>query len=64
MSTSQYQDASADESLRYVFIPRPRCPACGSTSLQTIRSNDQGDGTTARRTACRECGHRFFVIVE
>jgi DNA-directed RNA polymerase subunit RPC12/RpoP len=57
--------ATADDSLRYVFIERPRCPACGSAELQTIRSkSDKSDGSKARRTACRDCGHRFFVIVE
>jgi len=64
MSSSQHQHATADAPLRYVFIDRPRCPACDSTDLQTIRSQDQHDGTTARRTTCKACGHRFFVIVE
>lgn len=63
MSTKGY-DATADDSLRYVHIERPRCPACGSADLQTIRSKDQGDGSKARRTACKKCGHKFFVIVE
>jgi DNA-directed RNA polymerase subunit RPC12/RpoP len=62
-TTGQY--ATADDSLRYVFIERPRCPACGSTELQTVRSkSDKTDGSTSRRTACKECGHKFFVIVE
>ncbi len=48
-----------------VFIERPRCPVCESASLKTLRSiADQGDGTSARRTACRKCGHRFTVVVE
>lgn len=54
----------AGERLRYVFIEKARCPACGSAALQTIRSKDQGDGTTERRTQCRVCFHRFFVVVE
>jgi len=56
----------AAETLRYVFIERARCPACGSAELQTIRSQDQGDGSTSRDTRCRNrgCRHRFFVIVE
>ena len=65
MSTDdQHQNASTDDSLRYVYIERPRCPVCGSTNLQTIRSKDQRDGSVSRRTACKECGHRFFVIVD
>ena len=47
-----------------VFITRARCPACGSADLQTIRSEDQGDGSTLRRTFCRACFHKFRVIVE
>ena len=59
------QDATADDSLRYVYIERPRCPACGSADLRTLRSTtDDSDGSTARRTCCLNCDHRFFVIVE
>ncbi len=59
------QDATKDDSRRYVFIERPRCPECGSTHLRTIRSkSDKNDGSTSRRTVCKACGHKFFVIVE
>lgn len=54
----------AAETLRYVFVEKPRCPRCGSDQLKTTRSDDQGDGTTSKTTNCRECGHHFFVIVE
>ena len=57
-------DTTATESLRYVFIERARCPACGSDDLHTTRVEDQGDGSTARTTNCRRCKHHFFVIVE
>jgi len=57
------QQQDADE-LRYCYIERARCPVCGSTDLETKRSQDQHDGTTSRRTWCKECNHRFFVIVE
>jgi hypothetical protein len=49
---------------RYVYIERTHCPDCGQTDLQTIRSEDQGDGSTKRRTQCRKCFYKFFVIVE
>jgi len=52
---------------RYVFAKKPRCPKCGSTDLQTIRSiADQGDGTTWRKTRCRrsDCDHTFNLILE
>ncbi len=52
MSTKGY-DATADDSLRYVHIERPRCPACGSADLQTIRSKDQGDGSKAGERRAR-----------
>ena len=55
---------TAGEPDRYVFIERAKCPACGSSNLQTIRSRNQGDGSTERRTQCRQCFHRFFVVVE
>ena len=63
-TTGQY--LTADDSLRYVFIERVvvQCPACNSTDLKTLRSQDQGDGTRAKRTKCMNCDHRFFVIVE
>jgi hypothetical protein len=54
----------AAETLRYVYIERPRCPRCGADDLKTIRSKDQGDGTVQRTTQCRDCSHRFFVIIE
>ncbi len=53
------------ESLRYVFIARPRCPVCESANLHTIRSRtDRVEGVTTRRTICRGCGHKFFVVIE
>jgi hypothetical protein len=60
-------DANADDSLRYVFIQRiiVQCPGCHSTDLKTLRSKtDKSDGSVSRRTLCKACGHRFFVIVE
>lgn len=57
----QYSDG---DYLRYVFIPRPRCPACESMDLKTLRSVDQGDGTRRKRTKCNECNHTFDVILD
>lgn len=54
----------AAESTRYVFAARIRCPVCSSADLKPLRSIDQGDGTRMRRTLCRECDHRFFVILK
>lgn len=49
---------------RYVFLERPRCPECESTSLQTIRSQLQEDDSRKRTIRCRVCGTRFFLILE
>ncbi len=49
---------------RYVFLDRTRCPLCGAAELQTLRSVTDGEGVTTRRTRCRKCDHRFFVVIE
>jgi len=49
---------------RYVFVTKARCPECGSADLQTKRSKTQADGSIERRTWCRGCNHKFFVILE
>ena len=64
MSGAQKPVVTGAEPLRYVFVARARCPACGSANLQTIRSQRQGDNTVERRTQCRSCHHKFRVIVE
>lgn len=56
-------DASGDRS-RYVFHPLPRCPLCDSQRLLTTRSQNQQDGSRKRWTTCRDCGWRFFLILE
>jgi hypothetical protein len=55
---------SAHDRLRYVFVDRPACPACGSVKLKTIRSKTRDDGSVTRTTRCQECDHRFFVILD
>jgi len=52
------------ESLRYVFVERPRCPACGSADLKTNKTTRDPDGSACRDTKCRDCGWHFFVVVE
>ncbi len=54
----------AAECLRYVYITRAKCPSCGGADLHTIRSTDQGDGTRQKRTQCRSCFHKFYVVIE
>jgi C4-type Zn-finger protein len=56
--------SEADQNLRYVFITRPRCPVCGATDLKTLRSQTDVDGSTCRRTECKTCGWKFFIVVE
>ncbi len=47
-----------------VWVTRARCPNCDSADLQTRRSTQSADGSTARNTLCRECGETFLVVVE
>lgn len=50
-----------------VAVKRTRCPSCGSTDLQTIKSfrlRDEAEDYSERRTECRDCGERFLVVVE
>lgn len=54
----------AGEHLRYVYIQRPRCPACGSENLHRTRTEDQGDGSICKTMNCLDCQHHFFVIEE
>jgi transposase-like protein len=63
-TTSERDPTDAAESLRYVFIEKPRCPACGSDELKTLRSNKENDGSVSRDTRCLSCNHQFFVVVE
>ncbi len=51
--------------LPVVMVPRPRCPRCQGTALKKYRSiRDQGDGTAVAWVRCRDCNHRFKVIME
>lgn len=47
-----------------VFISLPACPKCAGDDLKAVRSYANGDGSTTRRTICRSCGCRFFVVAE
>jgi hypothetical protein len=47
-----------------VFVHAPACPSCGSLDLLTIRSEQNGDGSTTRKTICRRCSKKFKVVVE
>lgn len=47
-----------------VFITAATCPKCGSNDRQTVKSYDNGDESVSRRTLCRKCGCRFWVVEE
>ncbi len=59
-------DATIDDQDDYdpVYIRWARCPACDSRNVQTIRSEQNGDGTVTRRSQCRDCFIKFRVVVE
>lgn len=45
-------------------VVAPACPSCGCTETPiTLRSEVQTDGTTVRKSVCRECSIRFRLIV-
>lgn len=48
-----------------IFLPRLRCPRCGSlrTPLR-IRSANGGDGSVSRKYICRDCGGRFLAVFD
>ena len=62
VNTTTIPDAAERD--RYVYVERPRCPRCTSPKLKTLRSEDQGDDSTMRTTVCRDCRHKFYVVVE
>jgi hypothetical protein len=55
----------AGESLRYVFVTRPRCPQCGSSNLKTQKTRPkETDDSVTRETVCKDCQWWFLVVVE
>ena len=64
MGNVEASTTDAAELDRYVYIRRARCPICESPELKTQKTVDNGDDSLTRETKCRECGHRFFVVVE
>ena len=48
----------------YVFVERPRCPACGSVDLHPYKTVQQGDGSTLRYVRCKSCGEKAFLVIE
>ena len=59
------EGSSGRRRLPTVVVERPRCPRCGGTRLRKYRSlTDQGDGTALWWVCCRNCAHRFKVVLE
>ncbi len=56
--------APQDASTRYVFVERPRCPRCGSSSHRAYRSVEQCDGSRMKWTVCQACREKFIVVLE
>ncbi len=63
-SATRTDDGPAARRDRYVFIERARCPFCDSLRLRTYRTSRHGDESVTRHTECRDCGQKFFVILE
>lgn len=48
-----------------LFLPRLRCPSCGSLRTPLlVRSADGGDGSVSRKYVCRDCGRRFLCVLD
>lgn len=53
------------DATRYVFGELSRCPICGSADLVAIKTIERvPDERIVRRTRCRPCGHRFYLVLE
>ena len=51
--------------LETISVQRPRCPRCGEARLRKYRSLvDQGDGSALWWVQCRDCDHRFKVVLD
>ena len=40
---------------------RRRCPKCSFTSVKSLDSNNQSDGTRYRRFRCNSCSHQWTI---
>ena len=46
------------------FFKLPACPFCGSPDRITVRSSREADGSTSRKTICRQCSQRYVLVLE
>lgn len=53
---------TTNDGTRYIEARRIRCPKCRSDDLQTIRTYSH-ERPIRRRTQCRKCYHKFFVLI-
>lgn len=51
---------------RWVFIRTERayCPACDSENVAGYKSLPREDDTVRRYARCRDCGEKFYLVVE
>mgnify|MGYP000904673283 FL=1 len=49
---------------RYVFVERPRCPACGGVRLRAYGTVTQSDSSKMQYSQCKTCGEKFRIIFE
>lgn len=47
-----------------VFVDVPRCPLCGATGYDKVRTEANGDGTATKKVRCRGCARRYKIVGE
>jgi len=53
----------AAERRRYIFVERPKCPACRSVRLRCYASRRQGDSSLTRYSRCLDCGTKIIMVL-
>lgn len=61
VANNQLPPRRNDDTLHY---PMKHCPECLAVRPKVLRSQDQGDGSIRQSCICRECGHRFYAVLE
>lgn len=47
-----------------LFVPKPRCPNCGSTCFESVRSERGGDDSESRKVSCKICEFKILLVFE
>ena len=64
MNGNQTSGNDAGEHSRYVYVVRPRCPACNSCNVRVYKTRTHEGDIVTRYSICCACEHRFVVVAE